>query len=89
MPHTGLFLLHTVNGDIDASTQQLSQPRSVKALCLTCHHHVDASEPPDLEIIEGGVILYCRNCGTRQALTHARFTEFWERVRMFREITNE
>ena len=89
MPHTGLFLLHSVSGDIDASSKRLTHPRTVKALCLSCRYSVDATEPPDLEVIKDGIILYCRNCGTRQAISHERFAEFWDRVRIFREIANE
>lgn len=89
MPHTGLFLLHSVDGDMDASTKRLTKPHSVKAICLTCRHQVVANAPPDFEVIDGGVILYCRECGTRQAISDARFADFWERVRMFREITKE
>lgn len=89
MPHTGLFILNRVRGEIESATKRLVKPRSVKAICLSCYCHVDASSPPDLEVIEGGVILYCRHCGARQAITDARFAEFWERIRIFHEPCDE
>lgn len=76
MPYTGLFLLRTVSGDFNPSTGHLSGPICIRATCLSCQGLLNAKAPPDIEHIAGGVILYCRNCGTRQAITIRHLEQF-------------
>jgi hypothetical protein len=74
MTSTGLFYLQDVSGSSNDS--QFSCITSVQATCLNCRRALDASAPPKLEVIKGGAILYCPGCGTRQAISNARFDVF-------------
>jgi flavoprotein len=81
MPYTGLFLLRHASADSDRESGLVSRVTAVKATCLSCERLVDATDSPDLEIVTGGAILYCRGCGTRQVISNAHFDEFLARTR--------
>lgn len=76
MTYTGLFLLQGVDADVDGRTGSITALRSVKATCLNCQHLIEGSSAPHIETIKGGAILYCSECGTRQAITNAHFEHF-------------
>lgn len=80
MPYTGLFLLRAVSGDFHPSTGHLSRAVRIRATCLSCGELLDAKGLPDLEEIPGGVILYCKSCGSRQAITHRHLEMFLART---------
>lgn len=80
MPYTGLFLIKHVSANFRFTSGPLSEVTSVTAMCLNCEHIVEANHTPDLEILNGGVILYCSECGTRQVITNAHFEEFLART---------
>ena len=86
MPDTGLFVLIDVVGSEDDFSSHRSRLTSVQAVCLTCRAHVNARARPELEILRGASILYCCQCGARQAITCARLDEFRARVRAFPEL---
>jgi len=74
MSNTGLFYLHEVAGSREED--EFTSIKSIRATCLKCHRSLHAKAPPELEVINGGAILYCPGCGTRQAISHARFDIF-------------
>lgn len=80
MPYTGLFLLRAVSGDLAPSTRHPSRAVRIRATCLSCGELLDAKELPDIEEIPGGVILYCKSCGSRQVITHHHLEVFLART---------
>ena len=81
MPNTGRFYLFEVNvqpGRPDSGEEP--KVLSVQAECLSCHHVTSAAAPPSLvNIPGGGAVLECPACGSRQAISAARFVEFSQR----------
>lgn len=74
MSNTVLFYLHEVVGSREED--QFSCITSIQATCLECYRALHATKLPELEVINGGAILYCPGCGTRQAISNARFDVF-------------
>lgn len=75
MVYTGLFFVKDVSGKYDGHTGVLCGVTSVTAICLTCRSSFNAMQPPDLEILQGGALLYCRTCGARQVITNENFQD--------------
>ena len=73
MCDTGLFYIHEVSGETDQSRGRFMTVSLLRATCLRCMKTFHASSRPELEVIDSGAILYCRSCGTRQALLNSRF----------------
>lgn len=81
MPNTGKFYLYEV-GSKDPPDEHSSYPTIgvVRAECLSCHDVFSARDQPALTNIPGGgAALTCGKCGTRQAISAARFADFMER----------
>lgn len=76
MCDTGLFYIHEVSGETGGSHAGFKTVTSVRATCLQCMRTLHASCRPELEMIDSGLILYCRVCGTRQAVPNSRFSGF-------------
>jgi len=81
MPNTGKFYLYEV-APKDALDEQSRYPAIgvVRTECLSCHDVFSASDEPGLTNIPGGgAALTCKKCGSRQAISGARFADFMER----------
>ncbi|MCY1443698.1 hypothetical protein D9M71_601240 [compost metagenome] len=76
MPNTGAFHLHEVSGPTSGSPGQFTSISMVRATCTKYSHTFHATAPPELVAIAGGTILCCSACGTRQAISNARFDLF-------------
>jgi hypothetical protein len=74
MPNTGLFYLLEVNF---APCSRETKVSLVRADCNSCHHMFTGREEPELHPIgASGAVLTCPRCGSRQAISGARFLEF-------------
>lgn len=81
MPNTGLFYLFEVNVQPSRpGSDEEPMALNVQAECLSCHRVTNATAPPSLvNIPDGGAVLECPACGSRQAISAARFMEFSQR----------
>lgn len=81
MPNTGKFHLYEV-APADSVPDNTTYPPVgvVRAECLSCFNLFTVSEEPGLTNIPGGgAAVVCSKCGSRQAISGARFAEFMER----------
>jgi len=76
MPNTGSFHLHEVLGHTQGTPEKFTYITAVRATCLKCKRTLNATGGPELERIPGGTVLTCGGCGTRQAISNARFDIF-------------
>lgn len=81
MPNTGKFHLYEVS-PAESVPDHITYPPVgvVRAECLSCFNLFTVCGEPGLTNIPGGgAAIVCSKCGSRQAISGARFAEFMER----------
>lgn len=79
MPFTGLFQLIEVHGDMAGTPPRFTRIRAAQAVCEGCRQFSYLTEFQGIHSIPGGVVITCPGCGARQAVSNARFDEFFMR----------
>lgn len=90
MPDTGLFYLYEVLCAAKPSADDSCGPlQFVRAQCIGCCAILEATSAPSLlNIPGGGAVITCMECGSRQAISGARFAEFVRRFPMGNEAAH-
>lgn len=79
MPFTGLFQLIEVQGDMAGAPPRFTKICAAQAVCEGCRQFSYLTEFQGIHSIPGGAVISCPGCGARQAISNARFDEFFLR----------
>lgn len=73
MLNTGLFQFHEISGATEGVPESLVLVTAFSATCVRCGNFFSATGKPELETIQGGTIVNCPTCPSRQVISNARF----------------
>ena len=75
MPTTGRFNILHAQAPAPAYPHQCANVQQLHAECLNCSTTLRARPGKGLESVEGGVVITCPACGSRQAVSNQLFVE--------------